>query len=280
MTKLTDREILLITEYYIGVDGGYLGHFHDRRTLREFYQVDCDLDINPSYEYSGTIREEFIDILKSQSTRGQARILRTVLEQFACESGWHEPPTTQEKLQSRLENVALRLESESAMVAISVPQTTSESVRASLEDAANSIHRGRVSHAVDRMHTALHAHIVHVCDVENIGYPDSPKVKTVFKSLLGNHPAFQTEGPRAHDINNILDKLSAVLDALNPIRNKASLSHPPQEALLAEAEATLAINATRSVFNYLEIKIQDYAEKQKQATYPAPDPGAVDDIPF
>ena len=67
-----------------------------------------------------------------------------------------------------------------------------------------------------------------------------------------------------------------MLDALNPIRNKASLSHPPEEELLEEAEATLAINATRSIFNYLEHKIQNYRDEEIQSAHRA----SVDDIPF
>lgn len=275
MSKLTEREIKLITEHYIGVEGGYLGDFENRRTLKEFYQVDCDLDIDPSYDFGGTIREEFINILKSQSTHGQARILRTVLGRFYLESARNGPQTTQEKLHERLAEVATRLESESTFVENVTPPNPSESVRFALEEAEDLVRRGRISSAVDRTHTALHGHIKDLCDEWAVEYENGASLTKVFKVLRQNHPAFREEGPRQQDINKIVSGLATALDGLNTIRNKASLSHP-QDALLAEAEATLAINATRSIFHYLEDKLAAYADDKKRPTKHL----TIDDILF
>lgn len=292
MSKLTDREILLITEYYIGVDGGYLGSFHDRRTLEEFYQVDCDLDINPFYEYDGSIREEFIEILKCQSARGQARILRTVLERFHCGSPpWHEPKSRQEKLRPRLEEVACRLEDASEMVSVVSPVSQSETVKLALEEAEHSVGRGRVSSAVDRMHTALHAHLKDLCDKwqEPIEYEKDASLTRVFKLLRQHHPAFHADGPCQQDFEKMLQGLASALDGLNTIRNHASLSHRPDTTLLEEAEATLAINAARSIFHFVEDKIQHlFSELNQAPTYSTVDnnafedtsPAPFDDIPF
>ena len=274
MAKMTDKEIIQFVEYYIGIDNyGRLRGIHDWDQLRSFYYVDCDLDIDPAQETA--LADEFEQILRMQSPQNQARILRAGVKEFFVWSQ-NDYETPQEKLEPRLEAVASRLESESTMVDIAVPSSTSESVKASLEEAANAIHRGGVSRAVDRMHTALHAHIKFICDEASIQYADSPKMKSIFNTLRENHPAFGDEGPRAQDVDNILDKLSAMIDALNPIRNKASLSHPPEVELLEEAEATLAVNAAASIFNYLEQKIQNYTDSQKLRVYP----GSVDDIPF
>ena len=274
MAKMTEKEVTQFIEFYIGVDDyGQIRGFRDWEHLREFYYVDCDLDIDPPQEQSLT--EEFENILRMQSPQNQARILRAGIQEFFVYSEF-EYYTIQEKLKSRLEKVADRLESESTMIEIAVPSSTSETVRASIEEAANAIHRGRVSRAIDRMHTALHAHIKHLCDEENIEYPENPKIKKLFSRLRECHPALQFDTIRAHDVDNILNKLSAMIDALSPIRNKATLSHPPEEKLLDEVEATLAVNATSSIFNYLEHKIQSYSDSQKQRVYPA----SVDDIPF
>ena len=290
MSKLTHREITLITEYYIGVEGGYLGNFSDRRTLQEFYQVDCDLDINPSYEYEGTIREEFVEILKSQSTRGQSIILRTVLHNFHCESAWKESQTRQEKLRPRLEVVARRLEDASEMVSVASSTSLSDAVALALEDAEHSIRRGHVPSAVDRTHTALHGYMKDLCNDWIIEFERDASLTKLFKLLRKEHPAFFAQGPRHHDIDKMLNGLATTLDALNTIRNHASLAHP-QIRLLAEAEATLAINAARSIFLYAETVTQELYDEMKScqsAGTSSPDSNpfddaatvSIDDIPF
>jgi hypothetical protein len=77
----------------------------------------------------------------------------------------------------------------------------------------------------------------------------------VFKSLRKQHPALQANGHRAQDIESILNGLNTVLSAMNPIRNRASVAHP-NETLLDEAEARLAINAGRTIFHYLDAKVE------------------------
>jgi hypothetical protein len=49
--------------------------------LSQTQRHKCDLDINP-YEYEGTTRWRFIEIVKSQPPAYQARIIRGVLERF------------------------------------------------------------------------------------------------------------------------------------------------------------------------------------------------------
>jgi hypothetical protein len=49
--------------------------------------------------------------------------------------------------------------------------------------------------------------------------------------------------------------MATIVDALNPLRNKASLAHPTEE-LLADAEAMLVINAVRTLVHYLEKKMR------------------------
>ncbi|MGA2431002.1 MAG: abortive infection family protein, partial [Candidatus Acidiferrum sp.] len=47
--------------------------------------------------------------------------------------------------------------------------------------------------------------------------------------------------------------LAQVVDAMNPIRNKKTLTHP--NPLLDEAEAMLAINAIRTMLHYLDKRL-------------------------
>jgi len=51
-----------------------------------------------------------------------------------------------------------------------------------------------------------------------------------------------------------LNIFSAVVDALNPIRNRMSGAHP-NEVLLDEPEAMLVINAIRTLLHYLNARI-------------------------
>jgi hypothetical protein len=44
------------------------------------------------------------------------------------------------------------------------------------------------------------------------------------------------------------------MDALNPIRNNASIAHPNQD-LLEKEEALLVINVARTLLHYLDSKI-------------------------
>lgn len=288
MAKMTDKEITQFIEFYIGVDRyrGLRG-IRDISNLREFYYVDCDLDIEPSLDLATA--DEFERILRSQSPQYQARILRAGLQEFFVYSDC-DPDTRQEKLRPRLEVVATRLESESNVIENVTPQSPSESVRLSLEDAEDLIRRGRVPSAVDRTHTALHAYMKDLCNGWHIAFEKDASLTKLFKLLRKEHPAFYALGPRHQDIDKTLNGLATALDALNTIRNQASLSHPPIK-LLAEPEATLAINAARSIFHYAETVTQELFDEmnsyQSAGTSPpnsSPFDDAstnrIDDIPF
>jgi hypothetical protein len=69
-------------------------------------------------------------------------------------------------------------------------------------------------------------------------YGTDPGVTDLFKALRQQHPKLQAVGPRGQEIQQIVRSFSAVLDALNPLRNKASVAHPNQ-VLLDAPEADL-----------------------------------------
>ena len=76
----------------------------------------------------------------------------------------------------------------------------------------------------------------------------------VFKKVRACHPAFADLGPRAQDIEKVLNACSAILDAMLPVRNRASVAHPNAE-LLGEVEARLVINVGRTLLSYLDAKL-------------------------
>jgi hypothetical protein len=45
--------------------------------------------------------------------------------------------------------------------------------------------------------------------------------------------------------------VAAILDALNPMRNRASVAHP-NPTLLEQPEAMLVVNAARTILHYLD----------------------------
>lgn len=70
--SLTNREITIIVNRYIGVEGGYLGDF-SYRTHADFYPEYCDLNIDPN-EYEGTTRQRFITILSTETPATRRRL--------------------------------------------------------------------------------------------------------------------------------------------------------------------------------------------------------------
>jgi hypothetical protein len=62
-------------------------------------------------------------------------------------------------------------------------------------------------------------------------------------------------GTRSEDLWRIVSSTASVVDALNVLRNNASIAHP-NESLLEAAEAMLAINSARTLLHYLDAKIE------------------------
>ena len=132
---------------------------------------------------------------------------------------------------------------------------STEIVERALTDAEHLIQSQGATSGVDRVHTALHGYLYAVAAASGIEIPENASLTQIFKILRKNHPALSVEGPRAGDVVHILRALASILDALNPIRNHATIVHP-NEALLEEAEARLVINATRTLLYYLDAKFK------------------------
>ncbi|MCD1143902.1 abortive infection family protein [Kocuria sp. LUK] len=236
---------------FIGVSGGYLGDF-SYRTHAEFYPEFCDLpQIDPdSPEYSGTTRERFIQILSSRSQREQAAILRGLLDRFAEDADENEDRA---RMRLTMTEWIWKLESTSP-VRVDLPSETRAVVIRALNDADALLSQFGATSVVDRVHTALHGHLHAMCEAAGLSVAKDATLAALLKSLRTSHPALVPSGPRAADITRMLQAMGTVLDALNPLRNHASVAHPNRE-LLGEHEAMLAVNAARTIFVYLESKI-------------------------
>jgi hypothetical protein len=243
--SLTPQEVMKVVNRYIGVADGYLGDF-SYRTHAEFYPEYCDLDIDPN-SYPGTTRERFIEILSTQPPRHQAKILRGVIDRF------NEGNPARARLRPELDAWINRLESAPA-VGLDTPEHTRDVVLRALADADELIRTNGATSAVDRIHTALHGHVLALCEAAGIEADRETTMNRALKLLRQSHPALAASGPRADDITRVLGALATVLDSLNPLRNNASVAHPNEE-LLDEPEAHLAINAARTVLAFLDTKL-------------------------
>lgn len=250
MTSLTPREIMVIVNRWIGVKGGYLGDF-SYRTHAEFYPEYCDLPYNP-YDLEGTTRERFIEILKSAPPEHQVRIVEGVLERFPVDAA-DAPSTRTEELRAQLEEAVARVRRGGGVLHPS-PAVSSDLVRRALADAETLVERAEAGHAVDRVHTALHGYFEALCTEMGVETDPAASMTQLLKTLRQEHPNIRAEGPRSSDIDSILKGMSSIIDKLQPVRNRASLAHP--NPLLPEPEANLVINAVRTVFHYLDQKLQ------------------------
>lgn len=250
LPKLALGEILKLVNEYIGVHGGYLGDF-TYRTHREFYPQFCDVEADPD-DYDGTTRERFIEILQSSNNEIQAKIIRGILTKYPVES---ESQRTQQ-LFDHFNSLANRLEGETA---IPTPDlvTASEVLRRALADAETLIRQSGAVSAVDRIHTALHAYLIVVCDQSGIDHEAHPSLTRLFRLLREKHPALAQVGIGSEEIGRVLQACATIMDALNPLRNRLSVAHP-NEQLLGNEEATLVVNITRTLLHYFDAKFTLY----------------------
>lgn len=246
---LTNQQIQIVVNRYIGVDGGYLGDF-SYRTHTDFYPEYCGIDDVFPDTYPGTTRQRFIEILSTRTPHDQAKILRGVIDRFGGDDD-QIPARTQ--LRQEILRWAAELEG-TTMIAIASPVETRAVVIRALGDAESLIRINGATSAVDRIHTALHGHLLAVCEGAGIQIEEGATSTRALKILRQHHPALQASGPRADDITRVLNSLANVLDTLNPIRNNASVAHPNTQ-LLDDPEALLAINAGRTIFAYIDAKL-------------------------
>ncbi|WP_137009474.1 abortive infection family protein [Aquitalea aquatilis] len=132
--------------------------------------------------------------------------------------------------------------------------SSADVVLRALADAEHLLHANGPVSAVDRLHTALHGYFRSLCADSSIEASKDASITALFKALRTDHPSLQFLGEHDKDMVRVLNGFANALDALNSVRNNASVAHP-NENLLDEPEAMLALNATRTVFNYVRTKV-------------------------
>jgi hypothetical protein len=244
---LTSKEIYMVVNHYIGVTGGYLGDF-SYRTHYEFYREYCDLDLDP-YEYEGTTRERFIQILTESSPATQARIFEGVLEKYPTGS-------SETRTGERHEEIRRMIARCRAGGGIAAPdlRITSDIILRALADAETLVQSQGPESAVDRAHTALHGFLKAACHETGVEFPRDAPILHLLKLLRRHHPRLESLGSHQGPITKVLRSFASVVDALSEVRNRASVAHP-NENLLDRDAAMLFINSARTLLHYLDAKL-------------------------
>jgi hypothetical protein len=136
-------------------------------------------------------------------------------------------------------------------VAVPVVTDTREVVKVALADVTAAIRDGRSVSGLDRVHTALHGHVKHLCENADIVFSPDSNLPFLFGELLKKHPAFSGLGAHGEHVGIAIKRLSGVVDSLGQVRNRASMAHP-NDALIEPAEANLFVNAACTLLTYLD----------------------------
>jgi hypothetical protein len=152
--------------------------------------------------------------------------------------------------------IVVDLDVNDSQLVVSSPSLASSSdvLERALRDVERLLASRQPASGIDRIHTALHAYLREVA--ASVGLDASQAdVTQAFKLLRKHHPRLQEGGPQPREVSRVLLAMATVVDALNPLRNMASLAHPA-ELLLEEPEAMLVINAVRTLLHYMEAKVR------------------------
>jgi hypothetical protein len=147
------------------------------------------------------------------------------------------------------------LESTPARVAAPAIKTNAAATSRALNDAEQLLQTNGAISAVDRVHTALHGYLRELCNEAEIQVGLTDTMTGLWKRLKSEHPRLSETATHNQHVIRIVSGVATILDALNPIRNNASVAHANEE-LLTEPEAMLAVNAGRTILHYLEATLR------------------------
>ncbi|PMQ03249.1 hypothetical protein DyAD56_21230 [Dyella sp. AD56] len=163
---------------------------------------------------------------------------------------------TMMELKQPVRFIAVDLHATSSPLPVCTPSLaiTSDIVERSLSESEKAVVSSGGVAGVDRAHTALHGYLRAVCLEAGLTFAEDADITALFKQIWQQHPAMQDHGPRGDDVARVGKAMAAMLDALNPLRNRATLAHA-NDVLLPNAEAMLVINGIRTVLHYLNAKL-------------------------
>ena len=151
--------------------------------------------------------------------------------------------------------VDLALETGSPPVSSPSLVISSDAVERALADAERLLQSRGAPSSVDRVHTAFHGYLRAIAAKASLAAPLDAGATQLFKIIRNDHPSLRASGPRASDVDRILAAIATIIDALDPVRNRASSAHP-NESILGDAEAMLVVNTVKSLLHYVNEKLR------------------------
>jgi hypothetical protein len=218
-----------------------LGYFRVQQEGRRVHRFCPSCDVAMS---------DLLQAAKSEEGIGIYVLAKPILEEFQNDVPWCE---------SCCLNEIISICGSGASVKTPELRITSDLVERAIADAETLLRSAGPTSAVDRVHTALHGYLMTVCADKEIQYAKDPSITQLFKVLRQSHPSLKDLGVHQSPIVQVLRSLGSVVDALNPARNRGSMAHPNEE-LLDNEEATLFINAARTILQYLDAKFSEGGE--------------------
>ncbi len=166
---------------------------------------------------------------------------------------------TRPVLKAWLEQNAPAVAQELGLSVVHVPApvrrlSASEVVERALKDADQLLQTNGAVSALDRVHTALHGYLLDVCAAAGLTAIPTAPIGSLFKTIRNEHPSLVAMNKHDPQVDVVLGSLAGAVTALNTLRNNASVAHPNQ-VLLGEGEAMLMVNLVRTLFNYLETRL-------------------------
>lgn len=250
---LAEDDILSLVYDYLGVEGGYLRGF-SYRSHEEFYPRYCGVrfDVAKARQSHGTTKDTFVALLREADPRIQASIVEGTFAAFPLTTLPEDRREKAQTTQDRLVRAVARLRGQA--VQVDDLAHSNETVGKALADADLLIREQGNTSGVDRVHTALHGYLRALCAKHGLTPTADDDIAKLLRQLRQGVPAFSPGRIKQEEIGRLHGGLGTIVDALNPLRNGASLAHP-NELLLDVAEAALAIDAARTILNYVNRKL-------------------------
>lgn len=130
-------------------------------------------------------------------------------------------------------------------------ENKSDTIDKALNEAREAIAKGKYDSAFDRIHTAFKGYIEILLNRHKIEYSKDDQLTSSYGKLVNYYENSIKPDDVAKRVKTILRGGSGIVNSINEIRNNNTIAHP-NEQLIKESEAKLAISIIESIVNYIE----------------------------
>ena len=125
-----------------------------------------------------------------------------------------------------------------------------EVITKAIEDAELFMLEGKYDSALDRVHTAFHGYMRKILDNKGVSFEESETLGQLYNKIHNHISDNISSSDISCLVKTMLRSASGVVSSMNDLRNRHSLAHP-NENLISEREAKLAIQIIRDIVAYL-----------------------------